>query len=83
MYFTLSFGNLSNIVEELRKRIFALIQQIIWEQIGDFCEEISVFYSIKEKRLNENIDHVRCVAQFGTIFTIWNTWKTPMKECYF
>ena len=43
MYFTLSFGNLSNIVEELRKRIFAIIQQIIWEQIGDFCEEISVF----------------------------------------
>ena len=26
---------------------------------------------------------LRRFAQFGTIFTIWKTWKTPVEECYF
>ena len=27
--------------------------------------------------------YILCFAQFGTICTVWKTWKTPMEECYF
>ena len=27
--------------------------------------------------------NMRCFARFGTICTIYKTWKTPMEECYF
>ena len=26
---------------------------------------------------------MRCFPRFGTICTIWKTWKTPMEEYYF
>ena len=31
----------------------------------------------------EDAGYMWCFAQFGTICTIWKTWKAPVEECYF